>query len=314
MGMIINGRWTEEEPPETGAGGEFKRIASTFRNWIARDGSSAFAPAPGRYHLYVGWHCPWAHRAILFRVLKGLEDVISISYCLPYYRENGWTFELRPECPDCTTDDVNGFRYLYEAYLAADPRYTGKVTIPTLWDKKTKTVVNNESSEIIRMLNSEFSEFSTNQNDYYPRPLREEIDRVNAFVYDGINNGVYRTGFARSQAAYEEAYDGLFAALDELDTRLQDRRYLLGEAQTEADWRLFPTLVRFDVAYFSAFKCNRQRLSDFPNLWRYTKDLYATPGVAATVKPRLYVQNYYSLSRINPNGIIPKGTPVDFRA
>ena len=312
MGMLVNGRWREERPAEIGGKGEFKRIASAFRSRIARDGSTPFAPEPGRYHLYVGWHCPWAHRTIVFRVLKGLEDAISISYCLPQYRENGWIYEQRPEYPDCTADAVNGFHYLYEAYVTADAQYTGKVTIPTLWDKKTRTIVNNESADIIRMLNSEFVGTAGNDRDYYPVELREGIDALNDFVYDNINNGVYKTGFATSQEAYEAAYDSLFLALDELERRLADRRFLLGERQTEADWRLFPTLVRFDVAYFSAFKCNRQRIADFPNLWRYTRDLYATPGIAATVKPRLYVQNYYSLSFVNPNGIIPKGTPVDF--
>jgi glutathionyl-hydroquinone reductase len=312
MGMLIDGRWTEDVPPETGAGGEFRRIASAFRNRVTADGSSGFPAAAGRYHLYVGYHCPWAHRTIIFRKLKKLEDAISISYCLPYFRENGWTYELRPEAPECTLDQINGFRYLHQAYSKADPHYTGKVTIPVLWDKQTNTIVNNESSEIIRMMNSEFAGIAGNDTDYYPAALRGEIDKVNAFVYDNINNGVYRTGFARSQAAYDAAYDSLFAALDELEARLGKQRYLVGDRQTEADWRLFPTLARFDVAYFSVFKCNRQRLSDFPNLWRYTRDLYATPGIAETVKPRLYVLNYYSLERVNPNGITPKGTPVDF--
>jgi putative glutathione S-transferase len=312
MGMLIDGRWTEEVPPETGTGGEFRRIASAFRNRITRDGSSGFPAEAGRYHLYVGYHCPWAHRTIIFRKLKKLEDAISISYCLPYFRENGWTYELRPEAPECTLDQINGFRHLHQAYSKADPHYTGKVTIPVLWDKQTNKIVNNESSEIIRVLNSEFAGIAGNDTDYYPAALRGEIDQVNAFVYDNINNGVYRTGFARSQAAYDAAYDSLFAALDELEARLGKQRYLVGDQQTEADWRLFPTLARFDVAYFSVFKCNRQRISDFANLWRYTRDLYATPGIAETVKPRLYVLNYYSLERVNPNGITPKGTPVDF--
>jgi glutathionyl-hydroquinone reductase len=312
MGMLIDGRWTEEVPPETGTGGEFRRIASAFRNRITRDGSSGFPAEAGRYHLYVGYHCPWAHRTIIFRKLKKLEDAISISYCLPYFRENGWTYELRPEAPECTLDQINGFRHLHQAYSKADPHYTGKVTIPVLWDKQTNKIVNNESSEIIRVLNSEFAGIAGNDTDYYPAALRGEIDQVNAFVYDNINNGVYRTGFARSQAAYDAAYDSLFAALDELEARLGKQRYLVGDQQTEADWRLFPTLARFDVAYFSVFKCNRQRISDFSNLWRYTRDLYATPGIAETVKPRLYVLNYYSLERVNPNGITPKGTPVDF--
>jgi glutathionyl-hydroquinone reductase len=312
MGMVIDGKWTEKPPPEMGSDGSFRRIPSAFRNRVTRDGSSGFPAVAGRYHLYVGYHCPWAHRTIIFRVLKGLEHAISISYCLPYLFESGWTFELRPEVPEATLDEINGFHYLHEAYTTADPRYTGMVTIPVLWDKERRAIINNESSEIIRMLNSEFAGIARNDSDYYPAHLRAEIDQVNDFVYANINNGVYRCGFARSQAAYDEAYDSLFAALDTLDGRLAKQRYLVGDQQTEADWRLFPTLMRFDVAYFSLFKCNRQRLSDFPNLWNYARDLYATPGIAATVKPRIYVQNYYSITRVNPTGIIPKGTPVDF--
>lgn len=312
MGMVVDGTWVEEEPPETAAGGGFQRIASSFRNRVTADGSSGFAAEVGRYHLYVGYHCPWAHRTIIFRALKGLEDAIGISYCLPFFRENGWTYEARPDLPDCTADEVNGFRYLHQAYVASDPHYTGKVTIPVLWDRQTGTIVNNESSEIIRMLNGEFAAFALSDTDYYPAALRPEIDEINAFVYRSINNGVYRVGFARSQAAYDEAYDDLFGALDHLEERLGRHRYLVGDRQTEADWRLFPTLVRFDVAYFSLFKCNRQRIADFPNLWRYTRDLHVTPGIAETVKPWLYVQNYYSLERVNPSGIIPKGVPVNF--
>jgi putative glutathione S-transferase len=314
MGMLIDGHWTEDVPPETGATGEFRRIASVFRDRITADGSSRFPAEPGRYHLYVGYHCPWAHRTIMFRALKDLEDAITISYCLPYFRENGWTYALRPEAPDCTLDQINGFNYLHQAYSKAEPRYTGKVTVPVLWDKATNKIVNNESSEIIRMLNSAFVGVAGNEKDFYPEPLRARIDEINDYVYADINNGVYRCGFAHSQAAYDEAYDSLFAALDTLEERLSGQRYLVGDVQTEADWRLFPTLVRFDVAYFSIFKCNRQRLLSFKNLWRYTRDLYATPKIAATVKPRLYVQNYYSLERVNPSGIIPKGTPVDFAA
>jgi len=312
MGMMIDGKWVTEEPPETGGHGEFRRIASVLRDKISNDGSTDFPAEAGRYHLYVGYHCPWAHRTIMFRVLKGLEDAITISYCLPYLGDEGWIYKLDPDCPDCTLDEINGFTHLWEAYAKSDPHYNGKVTIPVLWDKKTNRIVNNESSEIIRMLNSAFIGVAGNDKDFYPEPLRKEIDEINAFTYANVNNGVYRTGFARSQEAYEDAYDQLFAALDTLEERLGKQRYLVGDTQTEADWRLFPTLVRFDVAYFSAFKCNRQRIQDFPNLWRYTKDLYATPGIAATVKPRIYVQNYYSLRRVNPNGIIPKGTPVDF--
>ena len=314
MGYVKDGKWTEEEPVETGAGGEFKRIASAFRDRVTADGSSGFKAEAGRYHLYVGYHCPWAHRTILYRALKGLQDAISISYCLPFFRENGWTYEQRPDYPDCTADEVNGFHYMHQAYSAADPHYTGKVTIPVLWDKRSGRIVNNESSEIIRMLNSEFRDVAGNAEDYYPEPLRDEIDALNAVIYADVNNGVYRCGFAKSQEAYEQAYEALFAALDQLEARLQDQRYLLGSRPTEADWRLLPTLVRFDVAYFSLFKCNRQQLRDFPNLWAYTRDLYSIPGVAGTVKPRLYVQNYYSLLRANASGVIPRGTPVDFSA
>jgi putative glutathione S-transferase len=312
MGYLIEGRWTDEDPSETGSGGAFQRIASAFRDRVTADGSSGFKAEAGRYHLYVGYHCPWAHRTIIYRALKGLEEAISISYCLPWFREHGWTYEKRSDYPDCTADEVNGFHYLYEAYAAADPGYTGKVTIPALWDKKTRRIVNNESSEIIRMLNSEFAGIAKSDADFYPEALRGEIDALNEFIYPNVNNGVYRCGFARSQEAYEEAYEGLFAALDELERRLGKQRYLAGEKPTEADWRLFPTLVRFDVAYFSLFKCNRQQLRDFPNLWNYTLDLHAIPKVADTVKPRLYVQNYYSLERVNRWGVIPKGTPVNF--
>ncbi len=312
MGYLIEGKWTDEDPPETGQGGQFQRIASAFRGRISRDGSTEFPAEAGRYHLYVGYHCPWAHRTIIYRALKDLEDAISISYCLPAFRENGWTYEQRPDYPDCTADQINGFHYLWEAYARADPTYTGKVTIPVLWDKQANRIVNNESSEIIRMLNSEFVGVAGNDRDFYPEALRAQIDELNELIYPNVNNGVYRCGFARAQEAYEEAWDGLFTTLDKLEARLSTQRYLCGNQPTEADWRLFPTLVRFDVAYFTLFKCNRQQLRDFPNLWNYTLDLYATPKVGATVKPRLYVQNYYSLERVNRWGVIPKGTPVNF--
>ena len=311
MGMMVDGKWLEEEPPETGGTGEFKRIPSALRHRITADGSSGFKAEAGRYHLYVGYHCPWAHRTIIFRVLKGLEDAITISYCLPFLGDDGWTYALNPETPDCTLDQVNGFHYLYEAYAASDPAYTGKVTIPVLWDKKTRTIVNNESSEIIRMLNSEFRGIAGDDTDYYPEPLRGEIDRINEFVYTRVNNGVYRCGFARTQEAYDAAFDALFSALDELEGRLATRRFLLGERTTEADWRLFPTLVRFDPAYFSVFRCNKKRIADYPNLENYMRELYQVPGVAGTVTPRYYVINYYSIPKVNPTLIIPKGTPVD---
>ena len=312
MGVLIEGVWRDQElPQETGTSGEFRRAESRFRDRITADGSSGYKAEAGRYHLYVAHGCPWAHRTLIFRALKKLEGATSVAYAVPGLKSQGWMFEDNPAFPDCTPDTVNGFSYLHQAYTASDPRYTGKVTVPTLWDKKTDRVVNNESSEIIRMLNSEFKGIA-NDIDFYPPPLRSEIDRINDFVYANINNGVYRCGFARSQAAYEAAYDALFAALDELDARLGCQRYLVGRQLTEADWRLFPTLVRFDVAYFSIFKCNRQRIADFPNLSNYVRELYQVPGVAATVKPRYYVINYWSIARVNPSGIIPKGTPVEF--
>jgi glutathionyl-hydroquinone reductase len=313
MGVLIDGVWRDQElPQETGRSGEFQRADSRFRDRISADGSSGFKAETGRYHLYVAHGCPWAHRTLIFRALKKLENAITVAYAVPGLKEQGWTFENNPAFPDCTPDTINGFQYLYQAYTASDPHYTGKVTVPTLWDKKTKRIVNNESSEIIRMLNSEFKGIAGADTDFYPAPLRAEIDRINELVYANVNNGVYRCGFARSQAAYEAAYDALFATLDELEVRLGRQRYLAGPQITEADWRLFPTLVRFDVAYFSLFKCNKQRIADYPNLLNYMRELYQVPGIAATVKPRYYVINYWSIKRLNPSGIIPKGTPVDY--
>ena len=314
MGMLIDGQWRDEDPAgEIGKAGNFQRVDSVFRDRITADGSSGFPAEAGRYHLYVAYTCPWAHRTQIYVALKKLTGLFSVAIAVPGLREQGWTFEDNPAFPDCTPDRVNGFRYLHQAYAASNPHYTGKVTVPTLWDKKTKRIVNNESSEIIRMLNAEFGALGADPTDFYPKHLRAEIDRINAQVYTNVNNGVYRCGFARSQAAYDEAYDSLFATLDEIEARLSRRRYLVGNQITEADWRLFPTLARFDVAYFSLFKCNRNRIADFPNLLNYMRELYAVPGVAETVKPRYYVMGYYSITRVNPTGVIPKGTPVDFK-
>ena len=313
MGVLIDGVWRDEElPQELGRSGEFKRVDSRFRDRVTADGSSGYKAEAGRYHLYVAHGCPWAHRTLIFRALKKLDSAISVAYAIPGLKEHGWTYEDSAAFPDCTPDTVNGFHYLHEAYTASNPRYTGKVTVPTLWDKKTGRIVNNESSEIIRMLNSEFNGIVGDDVDFYPASLRAEIDRINETVYASVNNGVYRCGFARSQEAYEAAYDALFATLDELDARLGRQRYLVGHQITEADWRLFPTLVRFDVVYFSLFKCNQRRIADYPNLANYLRELYQIPGVAATVKPRNYVINYWSIRKVNPTGIIPKGTPVDF--
>ena len=314
MGMLVDGQWRDEDPPaETGTAGDFRRVDSVFRDRITADGSPGYKAEAGRYQLYVAYTCPWAHRTQIYLALKKLKHAISVAIAVPGLREQGWTFEDNPAFPDCPPDRINGFRYLHQAYSASEPHYTGKVTVPTLWDKKTRRIVNNESSEIIRTLNSEFAAVAADPADFYPKPLRAEIDRVNAEVYANVNNGVYRCGFAKSQAAYEEAYDALFAALDDIEARLSRQRYLVGNQITEADWRLFPTLVRFDVAYFSLFKCNRNRIADYPNLLNYTRELYAVPGVAETVKPRYYVIGYYSIKRVNPTGIIPKGTPVDYR-
>ena len=313
MGIVVDGQWRDEElTAETGKTGDFQRSTSQFRDRITADGSSGFKAEPGRYHLYVAHGCPWAHRTLIYRAVKKLTSAITVAYALPGMRQQGWMYDDNPAFPDCTPDLVNGFRYLHEAYTASDPHYTGKVTVPTLWDKATGRVVNNESSEIIRMLNSEFKGIAGDDTDFYPAPLRAEVDRVNETVYKTVNNGVYRCGFARSQEAYEQAYDALFATLDELEARLARQRYLVGRQITEADWRLFPTLVRFDVAYFSLFKCNRQRIADYPNLLNYMRELYQVPGVAATVMPRHYVVNYWSIRKVNPTGIIPKGTPVDY--
>jgi putative glutathione S-transferase len=313
MGVLIDGAWRDGElPQETGASGEFRRADSRFRDRVTADGSSGFKAEAGRYHLYVAHGCPWAHRTLIYRSVKKLQGAITVAYSVPGLRQQGWTFGDDPEYPDCTPDRVNGFRYLHQAYTATDPHYTGKVTVPTLWDTKTRRIVNNESPDIIRMLNSEFDAIAGDDADFYPKPMRAEIDRLNDIIYANVNNGVYRCGFAKSQAAYEQAYDALFATLDELEARLSRQRYLLGGRITEADWRLFPTLVRFDVAYFSLFRCNKKRIADYPNLSAYMRELYALPGIAETVKPRYYVINYWSIARLNPLSIIPKGTPVDY--
>jgi putative glutathione S-transferase len=301
---------TAEFPKETGRRGEFIRQVSSFRDRVTADGSSGFRADPGRYQLYVSYACPWAHRTIIFRKLKGLEDVIGMTIVDPVRDGRGWAFTDEVGGPD----PLNGFRFLAEAYHATDPAFDGRVTVPVLWDKKTGRIVNNESSEILRMLNSEFDEWATRPNlDFYPEALRAEIDAINANVYNNVNNGVYRCGFATSQEAYDEAYENLFAALERLEVRLAHRRFLLGDAQTEADWRLFTTLVRFDPVYYGHFKCNERRLVDYPNLWAYTRDLYQTPGVAETVNLDHIKRHYYVTHRkINPTGVVPRGPVIDY--
>lgn len=296
--------------------GEFIRSESTFRNWVTRDGSPGssgvgdFIAEPGRYHLYVSYACPWAHRTLIFRALKGLEDVISVSVVHPLMPEESWVFA---EYPGATKDHVNQAHFLYENYRLADPQFNGLVTVPVLWDKKKRTIVNNESSEIIRMLNSAFNDYAKSDIDYYPDSLRQDIDSINSLVYHDVNNGVYRCGFATTQDAYNRAFDRLFDALEELEARLSLRRYLVGNRITEADWRLFTTLVRFDAVYYSHFKTNKKRLIDYSNLWSYARELYQVPGVAQTVNMDHIKTHYFGSHRsINPTGIIPKGPEIDF--
>ena len=297
--------------------GEFVRAVSSFRNWVTPDGSpgpsgvGGFAAERDRYHLYVSYACPWAHRTLIFRALKGLEDIISVSVVHPLMPVESWVFD---DYPGATVDHVNDAKYLYENYLKANSNFNGLVTVPVLWDKNQETIVNNESSEIIRMLNNSFNEFAKHKElDLYPEALREEIDRINQPIYDYINNGVYRAGFATTQAAYDRAFDRLFNTLDELEERLSKQPYLVGDKITEADWRLFTTLVRFDPVYYNHFKTNKKRLIDCPNLWAYTRELYQVPGIADTVNMDHIKYHYFASHRsINPTGIVPKGPELDF--
>jgi putative glutathione S-transferase len=311
MGQLVDGVWHEDTSRTTN--GRFIRPSSRFRNFVTADGKAGpsgeggFPAEPGRYHLYISLACPWAHRTLIFRTLKKLDDVISVSFAEPLYGKTGWEFG--------SDDGVNGKKTLAEIYLLADPHYTGRVSVPVLWDKKQRTIVNNESSDIIRMLNSAFDALTGVRTDYYPAALRPEIDRINDLVYPNINNGVYRAGFATSQEAYEEAARGIFAAFDEIEQRLARQRYLAGGQLTEADWRLFTTLVRFDSVYYSHFKCNLRRLADYRNLWPYTRDLYQVPGIAATVSIDQIKRHYYGSQRqVNPTGIVPIGPIIDFNA
>jgi glutathionyl-hydroquinone reductase len=294
---------------ETDEGGRFVRQASRFRDRVTADGSSGFRAEPGRYHLYVSRACPWAHRSIIVRRLKGLEDVITMSVVDPVRDERGWAFGPgRGHGPD----PVNGFAFLSQAYLASDPGFSGRVTVPVLWDRETERIVNNESADVIRLLNSEWDEWADRSVDLYPADLRDEIDAVNDVVYRTVNNGVYRAGFATTQEAYEEAFDALFTTLADLDRRLGERRYLAGDRITEADWRLFTTLVRFDSVYVLHFKCNLRRIVDHANLWPYLRELYQVPGVAETVDFDHIKRHYYlTHGSINPTGIVPRGPDLD---
>jgi putative glutathione S-transferase len=308
MSMLVDGKW-QKTPMITGdAKGNFVRADSAFRQKITADGSSGFKAEPNRYHLYVSYACPWASRTIIFRTLKGLEHVISLSTVDPWLQENGWAFGAGE-----MQDPINHAKYLYEIYQKADAHFTGKVTVPVLWDKVKQTIVNNESAEIIRMLNSEFSAYAKNNTDYYPPVLQKQIDEINDFIYPKINNGVYKTGFATTQQAYETAFDVLFSALDVVEKRLSQHRYLIDNQLTEADWRLFTTLIRFDVVYCTHFKCNLRRIDDYPNLSNYVRDLYQMPGIKQTVNFQHIKEHYFkSHPFINPTGIVAKGPAIDF--
>ena len=317
MGLLVEGVWRDQWYDTKSTGGKFKRQVSSFRNWITPDGSAGptgkagFKAELGRYHLYVSLACPWAHRTLIFRQLKGLTDDISVDVVHYHMGENGWEFHATAD--GATPDTVNARNKLYEVYLEAGPSYTGRVTVPVLWDKQQNTIVNNESSEIIRMFNSAFDSMGAVQGDYYPEQLREEIDSVNKTVYSAVNNGVYKAGFATSQEAYEDAFTALFDTLDALEVKLSKHRYLVGNTLSEADWRLFTTLVRFDPVYVGHFKCNKQRIADYPNLSNYVRDLYQVPGIEETVNLTHIKRHYYgSHAAVNPTGIVPLGPEIDY--
>lgn len=316
MGLLVDGQWQDSWYDTASSGGRFKREDAGFRNWVTADGSAGpsgqggFKAEANRYHLYVSLACPWAHRTMIFRKLKGLEDIISISVVHPFMGEKGWTFA---EGAGVIADPIFHAKYLYEIYTAAKADYTGRVTVPILWDKKTNSIVSNESSEIIRMLNSAFDDVGATAVNFSPAESVVEIDNMNVFVYDAVNNGVYKAGFATTQAAYEEAVIALFDALDTLEVRLTGQRYLIGSTITEADWRLFTTLVRFDAVYVGHFKCNIRRIIDYPNLWSYLRELYQVAGVKETINMQHIKAHYYtSHAAINPTGVIPVGPIIDF--
>ncbi len=315
MGMLIKGElvdnWLDKEIDK----GEFKRMESTFRNWVTVDGSAGldgvagFTAEADRYHLYVSSACPWAHRTMIFRKLKKLENIIGLSIVEADMLDQGWTFSATGDY----VDHLHGYQFMHEIYTRADKEFTGQITVPVLWDKKLNTIVNNESSEIIRMLNSAFNEFTDVKTDYYPEHLREVIKQVNQPIYDNINNGVYRCGFATTQKAYERAFDRLFNELNNVEQTLSVQRYLAGDQLTEADWRLFTTLIRFDAVYVGHFKCNLKRIADYPNLSNYLRELYQLPGIAETVDINYIKRHYYySHTSVNPTQLIPKGPQLNF--
>ncbi|WP_457938596.1 glutathione S-transferase family protein [Mesorhizobium sp. 10J20-29] len=318
MGLLVDGKWTDKWYDTKETGGKFVRSEAQWRDWISADGKPAegrergFKAEPGRYHLYVSLACPWAHRTLILCKLKKLEDVISVSVVHHFMGKEGWTFLAED---GATGDTLYSLDFLRQIYTKADPHYSGRVTVPVLWDKQEETIVSNESSEIIRMLNSAFDEWGDGSIDLYPERLRPEIDRINALVYPSINNGVYRAGFATSQEAYEEAFGEVFSALDRIDTILSRQRYVAGSDMTEADWRLFTTLIRFDAVYFGHFKCNLRRIADYPNLSNYLRELFQVRGVADTVNMHHIKSHYYgSHETINPTLIVPVGPELDFSA
>ena len=318
MGLLQNGKWVDQWYDTKNNDGRFIRKESQFRNWVTADGAAGpsghggFKAEAGRYHLYVSHACPWANRAMIFRAIKGLENMISLSVVHWFMADKGWTFEAGD---GVIADNINQSKLLHQVYTAADSDYSGRVTVPILWDKKTNTIVSNESAEIIRMFNSAFDDIGAIQTDYYPETLQVEIDALNDRIYGTLNNGVYKAGFATSQAAYEEAIVPLFETLDFLEDRLSNRRYLTGSTITEADWRLFTTLVRFDPVYVGHFKCNIRRIADYPHLSGYVRDLYQQPHVAQTINME-HIKNHYYASHetINPSRIVPKGPEIDYTA
>ena len=319
MGLLVKGKWQDKWYDTDSTGGHFERSAAQFRNWVTADGSAGpdgkggFKAEAGRYHLYVSLACPWAHRTLILRELKGLQQMIGVSVVNPLMLEHGWP--LNSDFPGATGDDLYALDFLYKLYLKADPDYSGRVTVPVLWDKQQQTIVSNESADIIRMFNSAFDDIGARSGDYYPAALREEIDQINERVYDRVNNGVYKAGFATRQQAYEQAVQELFAELDWLEDRLAKQRYLTGDQITEADWRLFTTLVRFDPVYVGHFKCNLRRIADYPALSNYLRDLYQQPGIAGTVDLMHIKHHYYrSHPTINPSRVVPVGPEIDHTA
>jgi glutathionyl-hydroquinone reductase len=318
MGTLVEGVWQDQWYDTQSTGGRFVRWESRYRNWITPDGGpgptgeGGFRAEPGRYHLYVSFACPWAHRTLIMRALKGLERAISLSVTHWHMGENGWSFDPGP---GVIPDPIHNAKYLYQVYLADDPKASGRATTPVLWDKAQGRIVNNESANIMRMFNKAFDSVGAQPGDYYPVQLRSDIDALNERIYQDLNNGVYKAGFATSQEAYEEAAMAVFTMLDELEERLARSRYLFGERPVETDWRLFTTLVRFDAVYVGHFKCNLRRLVDYPNLWRYARDLFRQPGISETVNFDHIRNHYYTSHRaINPNGIVPIGPELDFSA